>query len=421
MSILDQIANPKMADIVGALDARQQRIDRDEAKRKEIRMGQLIAQSLPHLKEGSPLREMAETMPREFSAFAKAAGIPLNDGERMQQFVNDTETLYTLAKNDPKEAFDYALNLSEERKEAGLNTAQIDKFIEGMREDPQRTMTGLFMTRKILNRDEEIRDRKLGLEERALDIQEKRINSEQNKMVQGTSDQKNWDEYQRLRETDPEAADQFGRAAGFVSDEGQKLSAFAEKQLAEASDEFTSASSAVSRYSTLADKLRNADMSGGVASTWTEYVKEQTGNQDEITALRKEALAISNSEAIKNLPPGPATDRDIQIVMAPFPTEKASPKYVADWLGAMARLNEKRAQYAEFKSDFIARNGTIRDKKNTSLTSAWKRFQEESQGSQAGGNEQNSLSARDQQALDWAKANPDDPRSAAILRKLGMQ
>lgn len=373
MSILDQIANPQMADIVGALDVRQQRLDRDEARRKEIRMGQLIAEALPNIKEGSALYEMATTNPSGFAAFAKATGIPLNSGERMQEFANDTEMLYTLAQDDPRAAMEYAMEVSEQRKEAGRESPQMDKFIAGMREDPMRTMTGLFTMRRAMNRGEEIENRKLDQQDRALDIQEARMmsggDSEQ------TAKQKEWAEYQRLKAQDPEAASQFARATGFETKEGQELSSFAEKQIDGAFNEYTEASGNVNRYSTLAENLRKANMSGGLKSTWTEYVKEQTGNQDEITALRKEAKQITNSEGIRNLPPGPATDRDIEIVMSPFPTEKASPEYIANWLGAMSRLNEKRAQYAEFKADFISANGSVRDRSGKSLVAAWKESQ----------------------------------------------
>lgn len=151
MSILDQIANPQMADIAGALDIRQQRLDRDEAKRKEIRMGQLIAEAIPSLKKDSPLYEIAVTNPNGFAAFAKATGIPLNAGDRMQEFANDTEMLYTLAQDDPRAAFEYAMELSEERKASGRDAPQLDRFISGMREDPQRTMTGLFVMQRSLN------------------------------------------------------------------------------------------------------------------------------------------------------------------------------------------------------------------------------------------------------------------------------
>lgn len=373
MSILDQIANPQMADIVGALDVRQQRLDRDEAKRKEIRMGQLIAEALPNIKEGSPLYEIALTNPNGFAAFAKATGIPLNAGDRMQEFQTDTEMLYTLAQNDPRDAMEYAMEVSERRRLAGRDSPQMDKFIAGMREDPMRTMTGLFTMRRALNRDEEIENRKLDQQDRALDIQEGRMLSGGGS--EKTAKQKEWAEYQRLKAQDPEAASQFARATGFETKEGQELSSFAEKQIDGAFNEYTEASGNVNRYSTLAENLRKANMSGGLKSTWTEYVKEQTGNQDEITALRKEAKQIANSEGIRNLPPGPATDRDIEIVMSPFPTEKASPEYIANWLGAMSRLNEKRAQYAEFKADFISANGSVRDRGGKSLVAAWKESQ----------------------------------------------
>ena len=175
MSILDQIANPQMADIVGALNVREERLRKDEERRKEIRMGQLIAEALPNIREGSPLHTMATEMPREFAAFTKAIGVPLNDGERMQQFADDTEMLYTLAQDDPRAAMQYALDTAEDRREAGQDPVQLDRFIAGMRDDPQRTMTGLFLTRRSLNRDEAIQDRKLDLESRALDIQEQRL------------------------------------------------------------------------------------------------------------------------------------------------------------------------------------------------------------------------------------------------------
>lgn len=163
MSILDQIANPQMADIVGALNVREQRIARDEEKRKEIRMGKLISEALPNIREGSPLHRMATEMPREFAAFTKAIGVPLNDGERMQQFADDTEMLYTLAQDDPRAAMQYALDTAEDRKEAGQNTAQLDRFIEGMRDDPQRTMTGLFLMQRSLS--SKSKDKPAGLAE----------------------------------------------------------------------------------------------------------------------------------------------------------------------------------------------------------------------------------------------------------------
>jgi hypothetical protein len=181
--------------------------------------------------------------------------------------------------------------------------------------------------------------------------------------------------YNRLPEGPEKEA--VGRKLNMISREGMDLSAYAEKQLDMASTEAATASADASRYMTLADQIKQSAMSGGLKSTWTEYIKEQTGNQDEVTGLRKQAMQIVNSEAIKNLPPGPATDRDIEIVRAPFPTEKASPEYVANWLSAVARLNEKRAQFSEFKANFISENGSLRTRSGESLISSWRKQQQE--------------------------------------------
>lgn len=371
--VLGQIANPQMADIAGALDVREARIQRDEQRRKEIRMGQLISQAIPNLKEGSPLYQMALENPSGFMQFSKAAGIPLNDGERIQQFANDTTMLYQLAQQDPKDAYEWAVSTANERRQAGIEPVQLEKFIAGMRDDPVRTITGLTLTyRNVGDRSAEFEDRRLGLQERNISMQERAMDQG---IVDKTAKQKEWEEYQRLKQEDPEAASQFARATGFETKEGQQLSSFAEKQIDGAFTEYTEASGNVNRYSTLAENLRKANMAGGLKSTWTEYIKEQTGNQDEITALRKEARQIATSEGIKNLPPGPATDRDIEIVLSPFPTEKASPEYIANWLDAMSRLNQKRAEYAEFKADFISANGSVRNKQGQSLVAAWKESQ----------------------------------------------
>lgn len=195
----------------------------------------------------------------------------------------------------------------------------------------------------------------------------------------GTANQRDWETYQQLLKTNPSEAEAFGRAAGFESREGQQLSSYAEKQIDMASTEAAQANSDSNRYLTLADQIKQSAMSGGIQSTWGEYIKEQTGNQDEVTALRKQVMQIVNSEAVKNLPPGPATDRDIEMVRSPFPTEKAAPEYIANWLGAVARLNQKRAEFSEFKANFISENGSLRTRSGESMISAWKRQQEQQQ------------------------------------------
>lgn len=221
-----------------------------------------------------------------------------------------------------------------------------------------------------------LKNKELGLDAQRLGIEAQRLGAAQSAGMSGTSNQKDWATYQQLLITDPEAAKTFGRAAGFVSKEGTQLSGFSEKQIATASDEYNNASSAAARYATLAEQIRAKSIGGGLPSTWAETLKDLSGNQDEITQLKRSVMEVVNSEAIKALPPGPATDRDIALVREPFPTAKANGEYIANWLGAVARLNEKRAQYAEHKASFIAKNGGQRDPETgETVLSSWKKLQ----------------------------------------------
>jgi len=383
--ILGAIANPQIADVAGAMQYRKTRMDEDEAKRKELRMNQLISQSLPNLEEGSPLREMAQNDPKVFAMFAKMRGIPLNDGEAFEKHRSTVSTLTQLAHVDPKRAHAHALSLQAENQRMGIKNQALDSLITTIDKDPVTGFNALYIEDQVLNPVKSKEDFTLGEGQSRFNAKGEEIasvektynpNAPENRPTANAQDLETYKAMKRAGDPDAEG---FGQSIGIVSKEGQKLSSFAEKAISDSSDAANTARSSAAKYTTLADNLRKASgMSGGLKSTWGEYLKEQTGNQDEITALRKEALGITNSEAIASLPPGPATDRDIEMAKAPFPTEKSDPKYVADWLGAVSRLQQKKAEYAEFKAEFIAQTGSVR-KDGKSLSSAWKESQKSAQ------------------------------------------
>lgn len=228
----------------------------------------------------------------------------------------------------------------------------------------------------------EFQKQSLDLQNRELDLRGRQLNQSQAAIGMGTSNQKDWNTYQQLLKTDPEQAAAFGRAAGFSSKEGQQLSSFGEKQVSVASDEYNNANAAVTKYQNLADVIRSKKLGGGLGASWAEAIKEYTGDQNEITQLRKAVSEIVNGEALKALPPGPATDRDIALVREPFPTAKANGEYIANWLEAVSRLNQKRAEYAEHKATFIAQNGGQRNKAGETVLSTWKAKQAEQAATQ---------------------------------------
>lgn len=187
-----------------------------------------------------------------------------------------------------------------------------------------------------------------------------------------TSSQRDFEEYQRLLREDPQAAETFGRQAGFLSREGQELSSFAEKRLAGANDEAVQSASASRNYAGLAQDFEQSGASGGVAAQWSERLKQITGSEDALSRFRQEYRQIRNTEAVKNLPPGVASDKDIELALSGFPQDTARPEYIAQFMRGMAKMAQARAQYNEFKAEYISREGTERG-----FLDAWRRQTEE--------------------------------------------
>jgi len=182
-----------------------------------------------------------------------------------------------------------------------------------------------------------------------------------------TEAQRNLSEYNRLVKEDPELAKQFGQSVGLVSKEGRELSAQSQKRLSEFTDAAVENQRLEQKYLTLADDFQKSGMSGGLQTTWTETAKELSGNQDEISALRREFLKVRGSEVVNNLPPGAASDADIAMALSGFPNDKANAEQVSGFLRGLAKLKGFNAKFNEFKANYISENGSERG-----MLAAWK-------------------------------------------------
>lgn len=220
-----------------------------------------------------------------------------------------------------------------------------------------------------------------------------------------TSNQKDFDTYQDLKKTDPESALEFGRAAGFVNKEGQELSVHLQKRLSDATDAATESRINAEEFNSLADQFENSTIKGGLfGSTWAEALKEFTGSQDADSILRKRYYSVRASEVVKNLPPGAASDTDIALAMQGFPSEKANKEQIASFLRGTAKLEMLADEYNTFKAKYISEKGTERG-----LLEAWRETKSPSQ----------EQPTDDDLALEWAQANPNDPRAQKIMKLLG--
>ena len=136
----------------------------------------------------------------------------------------------------------------------------------------------------------------------------------------------------------------------------------------------------------LAERFSKIDTATGVRGSARESFLNFIGGQDEISNLRKDFTRIRNKLITANLPQGPATDKDIELIAAGFPESTANQAQIVDFLRAMSRGQEAIARFDEFKSTFLQENGNITRatrnftfdgqeiKKGERLASAYKRI-----------------------------------------------
>jgi len=86
------------------------------------------------------------------------------------------------------------------------------------------------------------------------------------------------------------------------------------------------------------DKAAEQGMTGGVIATGEEFIKSILGTEDEVTLLRKSADRLRVSRGVANLPVGPASDKDVALVMGGELEATANPATVAAYVRGIAKL-----------------------------------------------------------------------------------
>lgn len=118
-------------------------------------------------------------------------------------------------------------------------------------------------------------------------------------------------------------------------------------------------------YADLSKRITTIGSSWGAAGSANEWLKKAAGMQDGVTALRQEYTRLRNSAAVASLPPGPATDKDIQMVLEGFPPANASPQVISGFLRGMAKLKDIEASVEGAKVDWLANNRGVLTRANS--------------------------------------------------------
>lgn len=118
------------------------------------------------------------------------------------------------------------------------------------------------------------------------------------------------------------------------------------------------------QYESLASEIDAEITRAGVAGKATESIKRIFGDEDNITALRQDYRRLRNTQVLDNLPPGVASDKDIEIAMSAFPDDTANPQLISQFMKGMAKLQRYDAAVNSAKGEWVNNVGNLGSARN---------------------------------------------------------
>ena len=104
----------------------------------------------------------------------------------------------------------------------------------------------------------------------------------------------------------------------------------------------------------LARDLTQIDIGGGVTSTTSEKFKQVLGSQEAVTDIRRRFRGFRASQAVSNLPPGVASDKDIELALSGFPAENANSQTIQSFLAGQPKVARLVEGFNIVKSELIS-------------------------------------------------------------------
>ncbi|ELM6021195.1 phage DNA ejection protein [Escherichia coli] len=171
-----------------------------------------------------------------------------------------------------------------------------------------------------------------------------------------------------------------------------KLSVNMEKAIEKSAGDAAASRNAADSMTTLADTLEKEKPTPGLFGNAENMFSKLTGQDNYLRDMRIRFNQLANAQATKLLPPGPASDKDIEFARKGIPSETDNPMVMSRWLRGMAKMESNNAKFNEFRSEWMSANGSpgqsdrnrnimgMDVKKGESLNSAAKRFLSSSYG-----------------------------------------
>tara|TARA_R110002012_G_scaffold103010_3_gene242784 strand:- start:2181 stop:3260 length:1080 start_codon:yes stop_codon:yes gene_type:complete len=123
------------------------------------------------------------------------------------------------------------------------------------------------------------------------------------------------------------------------------------------------------RMEDLAKGFKEQDAVGGIRGKAIDAFKEFAGTEDAVSVLKVQFNKIRADRTLSNLPPGAASDKDVELVMQGFLKPTANAQTITSFLQGLSKLSKIQSEKDKFKSEYIS---TM--KREGGMIDAWNKY-----------------------------------------------
>ena len=139
--------------------------------------------------------------------------------------------------------------------------------------------------------------------------------------------------------------------------EKKQLGAADKKYIRAVSDEADVAGSQVSTLLGLANDYSRTRPMGGVGGKAMDKWKATFGTQDEVSRIKTQFQSVVNTNIINSLPPGVASDKDIEMAKSGYMNNSWSAEQIEEFLRGQAKLSAFVAEKKNAKAQWVSDRG----------------------------------------------------------------
>lgn len=107
------------------------------------------------------------------------------------------------------------------------------------------------------------------------------------------------------------------------------------------------------------DKYAELEPVGGILGDVFGKFKAAVGGQDAVSSLKTSFQGLVNIDIVNNLPPGVASDRDIELFSKGFPDSSWSSSEIKDWLKMYAKMKTAESVRHDMAASYMKKEGDL--------------------------------------------------------------